>query len=59
MRCGTSEGIVTHYLKVETHRDLANWARTIVQGCHTSVVLQKELSLSVLNNFYDFFFLIL
>lgn len=46
VRCGTSEGVITHHLKAETHRDLANWARTIVQGCHTSVMLQKELSLS-------------
>ncbi|XKL63191.1 hypothetical protein PGB90_005555 [Kerria lacca] len=45
VRCGTSEGVITHHLKVETHRDLANWARTIVQGCHTSVMLQRELSL--------------
>lgn len=45
VRCGTSEGVVTHHLKVETHRDLANWARTIVQGCHTSVMLQRELSM--------------
>lgn len=50
VRCGTSEGVITHHLKVETHRDLANWARTIVQGCHTSVMLQRELSLRMLNN---------
>ncbi len=52
VRCGTSEGVVTHHLKVETHRDLANWARTIVQGCHTSVMLQRELSLRMYNLFF-------
>lgn len=44
VRCGTSEGVVTHHLRAETHRDLANWARMLVQGCHNSVQQQRELS---------------
>ncbi|GLH02229.1 hypothetical protein R5R35_006841 [Gryllus longicercus] len=44
VRCGTSEGVTTHDLRVETHRDLANWARMLVQGCHNNVQAQRELT---------------
>lgn len=44
VRCGTPDGVVTHHLRAETHRDLANWARALVQGCHTSVQQQQELA---------------
>ncbi|XP_039285379.1 beta-1-syntrophin [Nilaparvata lugens] len=44
VRCGTGEGVVTHQLRAETHRDLANWARMLVQGCHNSVQLQQQLA---------------
>ncbi|KAK6630849.1 hypothetical protein RUM44_003019 [Polyplax serrata] len=43
IRCGTGEGVVTHYLRTETHRDLAAWARTLVQGAHQCVLNQREL----------------
>ncbi|XP_018895753.2 beta-1-syntrophin isoform X2 [Bemisia tabaci] len=43
VRCGTPEGVVTHLLRAETHRDLANWARTLVNGSHNCVMLQREL----------------
>uniref|UniRef100_A0A1B6JYL0 PDZ domain-containing protein n=2 Tax=Proconiini TaxID=565685 RepID=A0A1B6JYL0_9HEMI len=44
VRCGTPDGVVTQQLRAETHRDLANWARCVVQGCHNSVALQRELA---------------
>ncbi|XP_054286253.1 beta-1-syntrophin isoform X2 [Macrosteles quadrilineatus] len=44
VRCGTPDGVVMQQLRAETHRDLATWARCIVQGCHNSVLLQRELA---------------
>lgn len=43
IRCGTEEGIITHRLKVDTQRDLASWARAIIQGCHNSVANRREV----------------
>ncbi|KDR14467.1 Beta-1-syntrophin [Zootermopsis nevadensis] len=43
VRCGTPEGVVTHHLRAETHRDLANWARALVQGSHNCAQAQREL----------------
>lgn len=43
VRCGTSEGVSTHHLRTETHRDLAGWARALVQGAHQAVFKQREL----------------
>lgn len=44
IRCGTEEGIITHRLKVDTQRDLASWARAIIQGCHNSVANKREVN---------------
>ncbi|XP_034250070.1 beta-1-syntrophin [Thrips palmi] len=44
LRCGTQDGIATHTLRAETHRDLAAWARTLVQGSHNAVAAQRELA---------------
>ena len=44
VRCGTPEGVVTHHLRAETHRDLANWARALVQGSHNCAQTQRELA---------------
>ncbi|KAJ8938409.1 hypothetical protein NQ318_011992 [Aromia moschata] len=43
IRCATVEGVVTHHLRAETHRDLAAWAKALVNGSHASAVTQKEL----------------
>ncbi|PNF27845.1 hypothetical protein B7P43_G09201 [Cryptotermes secundus] len=43
VRCGMPEGVVTHHLRAETHRDLANWARALVQGSHNCAQTQREL----------------
>jgi len=43
VRCGTKEGVVTHHLRTETHRDLAAWARALVQGAHQAVFTQREI----------------
>ncbi|EEB10498.1 conserved hypothetical protein [Pediculus humanus corporis] len=43
VRCGTGEGVITHFLRAETHRDLAAWARALVQGAHQCVSNQREL----------------
>ncbi|KAK9891500.1 hypothetical protein WA026_014736 [Henosepilachna vigintioctopunctata] len=42
IRCATVEGVVTHQLRAETHRDLAVWAKTLVNGSHASAVTQRE-----------------
>lgn len=42
-RCATVDGVMTHSLRAETHRDLAVWAKSLVNGSHASAVTQKEL----------------
>ncbi|KYM77525.1 Beta-1-syntrophin, partial [Atta colombica] len=42
VRVGTMDGVVTHHLRAETRRDLAAWARAIVQGCHTAAHSLRE-----------------
>ena len=49
VRCGTGEGVITHFLRAETHRDLAAWARALVQGAHQCVSNQRELVCRKLN----------
>lgn len=44
LRCGTEEGIITHRFKVDTQRDLASWARAVIQGCHNSVAIRREVN---------------
>nr|XP_023021047.1 beta-2-syntrophin-like [Leptinotarsa decemlineata] len=43
IRCATVEGVITHCLRAETHRDLAAWAKALVNGSHASAVTQREL----------------
>lgn len=42
VRVGTIDGVITHHLRAETRRDLATWARAIVQGCHTAALSLRE-----------------
>lgn len=42
VRVGTIDGVMTHHLRAETRRDLAIWARAIVQGCHSAVNSIRE-----------------
>jgi len=44
VRCGSHEGVVTHVLRAETHRDQAAWAHAVVHGCHNAVLQQVEIS---------------
>ncbi|KAE8743768.1 hypothetical protein FOCC_FOCC009600 [Frankliniella occidentalis] len=44
VRCGSQDGVQAHTLRAETHRDLATWARTLVQGSHNAVAAQRELA---------------
>ncbi|KAL1128971.1 hypothetical protein AAG570_013505 [Ranatra chinensis] len=44
IRVGSPDGVLTHVLKAETHRDQAAWAHALVNGCHTAVIQQVELS---------------
>lgn len=53
IRCGTEEGIITHRLKVDTQRDLASWARAIIQGCHNSVATKREVNCRKYNFIYN------
>ncbi|XP_017780509.1 PREDICTED: beta-1-syntrophin-like [Nicrophorus vespilloides] len=43
IRCATADGVITHSLRAETHRDLAGWAKALVNGSHASAVTQREL----------------
>ncbi|XP_062132175.1 beta-1-syntrophin [Drosophila sulfurigaster albostrigata] len=44
VRCGTARGVLVYWLRSETHRDMAAWARALVQGSHQAVNLQREFS---------------
>nr|XP_029732904.1 alpha-1-syntrophin-like [Aedes albopictus] len=44
VRCGTTRGVVSHWLRSETNRDMAAWARVLVQGCHNAIICQREFS---------------
>lgn len=44
VRCGTQRGVITHWLRAETHRDMAAWARSLVQGSHNAINFQREFS---------------
>ncbi|XP_043835792.1 beta-1-syntrophin isoform X1 [Dromiciops gliroides] len=45
-RTGTRQGIETHLFRAETSRDLSQWTRSIVQGCHNSAELITEITTS-------------
>ncbi|XP_073842455.1 syntrophin-like 1 [Musca autumnalis] len=44
IRCGTTRGVLVYWLRSETHRDMAAWARALVQGSHNAVNYQREFS---------------
>lgn len=46
-RSGSRQGIEMHVFRVETHRDLSTWTRTLVQGCHAAAELVKEVSVGM------------
>uniref|UniRef100_A0A0C9QT18 SNTB1_1 protein n=1 Tax=Fopius arisanus TaxID=64838 RepID=A0A0C9QT18_9HYME len=48
VRVGTIDGVITHHLRAETRRDLAAWARAIVQGCHTAAQSMREYTVRCL-----------
>ncbi|KAG7468905.1 beta-1-syntrophin [Solea senegalensis] len=45
-RTGTRLGIETYLFRVETNKDLSLWTRHIVNGCHASAEMIKEVSTS-------------
>ncbi|XP_061919363.1 beta-1-syntrophin [Entelurus aequoreus] len=47
-RTGTRLGIETHLFRAETSKDLSLWSRRIVNGCHSSAEMIKEVSTSCL-----------
>ncbi|XP_034940239.1 beta-1-syntrophin isoform X2 [Chelonus insularis] len=48
VRVGTMDGVITHHLRAETRRDLAAWARAIVQGCHAAALSLREYTVRCL-----------
>ncbi|KAM3829091.1 beta-2-syntrophin [Vipera latastei] len=52
-RSGSRQGIEMHVFRVETHRDLSTWTRTLVQGCHAAAELVKEVSVGCIWNSQD------
>ncbi|KAM4579787.1 beta-1-syntrophin [Odontesthes bonariensis] len=47
-RTGTRLGIETHLFRAETTKDLSLWSRHIVNGCHSSAEMIKEVTTSCL-----------
>ncbi|XP_055950671.1 beta-2-syntrophin-like [Argiope bruennichi] len=48
LRLGTRQGVESRVMRVETHRDLAFWARHLVQGAHNAAYAMKEAHFSCL-----------
>ncbi|XP_075033637.1 alpha-1-syntrophin [Mixophyes fleayi] len=44
LRSGTQKGVETHLFSVETHQDLAEWTRALVDGCHNAAELIQEVT---------------
>ncbi|KAL6108957.1 sntb1 [Pungitius sinensis] len=47
-RTGTRLGIETHLFRAETSKDLSLWTRQLVNGCHASAEMIKEVTTSCL-----------
>ncbi|XP_017265518.1 beta-1-syntrophin [Kryptolebias marmoratus] len=47
-RTGTRLGIETHLFRAETTKDLSIWTRHVVNGCHASAEMIKEVTTSCL-----------
>ncbi|MBN3324702.1 SNTB1 protein, partial [Atractosteus spatula] len=45
-RTGTRQGIESHLFRAETSKDLSMWTRHIVNGCHNSAELIREVTTS-------------
>ncbi|XP_026465697.1 beta-1-syntrophin isoform X2 [Ctenocephalides felis] len=48
VRCGTPRGVVSYQFRAETQRDVATWARALVQGSHQAVLNQREFTFKCL-----------
>jgi hypothetical protein len=44
VRTGVKDGVETHEFRCETHRDLAQWARSLVKGSHAEAMAMREFS---------------
>ncbi|KAM9296502.1 alpha-1-syntrophin [Gastrophryne carolinensis] len=44
LRSGTQKGVETHLFSVETPRELAEWTRALVDGCHSASELIQEVT---------------
>ncbi|XP_044155256.1 alpha-1-syntrophin [Bufo gargarizans] len=44
LRSGTQKGVETHLFSVETQRELAEWTRALVDGCHNAAELIQEVT---------------
>ncbi|XP_068119375.1 alpha-1-syntrophin [Hyperolius riggenbachi] len=44
LRSGTQKGVETHLFSVETPRELAEWTRALVDGCHSAAELIQEVT---------------
>lgn len=44
IRTGTSKGVVNRVFRAECERDLASWARALVNGTHKCVAAVREIA---------------
>lgn len=44
IRTGTSKGVINRIFRAECPRDLASWARGLVQGTHNVVAAMREIA---------------
>ncbi|XP_063816273.1 alpha-1-syntrophin [Pseudophryne corroboree] len=44
LRSGTQKGVETHLFSVQTHQELADWTRALVDGCHNAAELIQEVT---------------
>lgn len=48
LRFGTRSGVDIRVMRVETHRDLANWGRHLVEGAHFAAMEIKEVLFGII-----------
>uniref|UniRef100_A0AAY4EWC9 Alpha-1-syntrophin n=1 Tax=Denticeps clupeoides TaxID=299321 RepID=A0AAY4EWC9_9TELE len=44
LRSGTKQGVETRVFRVDSAKDLSNWTRLLVDGCHSAAELIQEVS---------------
>ena len=53
-RTGTKNGVEAHLFRVETPKELTNWARALVDRAHNAAALIKEINCGMVLGFVSY-----